>query len=249
MKKGTLASFLIRNSAYYIGIIYVRVCFEEHYAQIMKEEQVENTEIDPIVWELYAIIQERGPKYCAKKCIDLLDECEEYILKNVSRDDWRPLKSFEGRNGAEPATFATTVIVSLVLSCLRNIKDVVSFDEYQAHYSSVPIFQLLMYDELNDAVSQLDEMDKLIIILFYYDGYSAEEIAAMLNCSMGELERIVNEKFSYIAEQLSTSVSELIDTMKITPKKFASYQGNTSKQIHKKIENAKNRLKSVLEGI
>ncbi|MFA6189643.1 MAG: sigma factor-like helix-turn-helix DNA-binding protein [Sulfuricurvum sp.] len=204
--------------------------------------------IEPAVWELYTIIQERGPKYCAKKCVDLLDECEEYILKHVSKDDWHSLRTFEGRNGAAPATFATTVIVNLVLSCLRSIKKVVSYEEYHDHYSNIPIFQLLMYDEVNSAVEQLDEMERLIILLFYYDGYSADEIAIMLNYSTTQLNTIINEKFHYLAKEMNTTTENMINIMNLAPKKLASYKGNTSKQIHKKIENAKSKLKTILEG-
>jgi len=209
---------------------------------------VDKTTIKPIVWELYSIIQERAPKYCAKKCIDLLDECQEYVLKNISKDDWHSLQCYEGRNGAQPATFATMVIVNLVLSCLRNIKDVVSYEEHQIYYSETPIFQTLMYDEVKDALTQLDEMDRLILLLFYYDGYSAEEVAGMMNCSMQVLNETLNKKLQYLADYMHTTKKEIITTLETTPKKFAGFQGNTSKQIHKKVENARNRLKTVLEG-
>lgn len=197
------------------------------------------------VWELYEIIKERGPKYCAKKCLDLLDHCEEYILSHVSKDDWKSLRSFEGKNGAKPATFATTVIVNLVLSCLRSLKEVVSFDETHDLYHNVPIFQILMYDEVSDALEQLDEMDRLMIILFYYDGYSAEEIAAMLNCHTAQLQETLHHKLLQIADYLQVDAQELFH-IQIPPKKLAALKDNTAKQIHKKIENAMGRLKKAL---
>ncbi len=197
------------------------------------------------VWELYEIIKERGPKYCAKKCLDLLDHCEEYILTHVSKDDWKPLRSFEGKNGAKAATFATTVIVNLVLSCLRSLKDTVTFDDTHEVYTNIPIFQILMYDEVSTAIQQLDEMDRLMIILFYYDGYSAEEIAAMMNCSASDLHANIHKKLLEIADHLQLEESELF-AVEIPPKKLASLQESTAKQIHKKIENAMSRLKKRL---
>lgn len=187
--------------------------------------------IKPIVDKLYSIIREKAPKYCAKKCIDIVDECEEYILKNLSHDDWHSLQTFEGRNGAKPATFATTVIVSLGLRCLRDIKNVASLDEHQSFYANIPVFDLLMYDEVNNAVEQLDEMDRLIIILFYYDGYNEHEIASMMNYSMHELTTVLQDKFQCLARQLNTTTDEIINILKITPKKFADFKGNTSRHI------------------
>jgi len=159
------------------------------------------------VWSLYQLSIDYTKKLCSKRCYDLRDECQEYLLERISRNDMARLKSFKGISSK--STFAYVIVNNLIKDFLKTKKSVVSYDEMS--YTSLCEESDSIEDQLikehdkkqvKIALKRLDKEDQLIIKLRYFDEYRVCEVATVFE--------------------------------------------KTPKQISKKIEMIKNRLKKIL---
>ena len=114
-----------------------------------------------------------------------MDECQEYLLERISRNDMSKLKSFKGMSSE--STFAYVVINNLIKDFLKTKKTVISYDE-----NSPSVFIGLLVESSEDilmkkldeervaaALQALSTEDQLIIKLRFYDEYPVREIAAL----------------------------------------------------------------------
>ncbi len=160
------------------------------------------------LWNLYQLSTDYAKKLCQKRCYDLLDECQEYLLERISRNDMARLKSFKGMSSE--STFAYVVVNNLIKDFLKTKKTVISYDEVSHHahcetssHSEESLIKKLDEEKVTTTLQELSKEDQLIIKLRYYDEYPVHEIATLLD--------------------------------------------KTPKQISKKIETIKNRLKKILK--
>lgn len=158
------------------------------------------------IWELYQLVTEYAPRQCAKTCYDLLEECNEYILDHVSRNEMKRLQSFKGLSS--PSTFVYVVIRNLVKDCLKTKKEVVSYEEGTVH-GAIPtpesVFDTLHYDELHETLQLLPSEEQLIMKLRYFDEYAVQEIAGLLH----KTPKQTSKKIELIKKKLKKMMGEL----------------------------------------
>lgn len=163
---------------------------------------MDKEQVDSKVWDMYQLVVTYAPRFCAKMCYDLLDECQEYIFERVTREGMKRLKSFHGRSSE--STFVYVVTSNLAKDFLKTKKKTVSYNEGDhvdlVHNNS--LFDHLDFDDLNERLKQLKTEEQLILKLRYFDEYPVKEIADLF--------------------------------------------GKTPKQLSKKIENLKKKLKRML---
>ena len=129
---------------------------------------------------MYQLATDYANKLCHKKCYDIVDECQEYILERISRNGMSRLKSYKGLSSE--STFAYVVVNNLIKDFLKTKKSVVSFDEMTEHSFSTDILEtssktednLIKNDEnkiIEETLKTLKLEDQLIIKLRYFDEY------------------------------------------------------------------------------
>ncbi len=169
------------------GSIYIGYNF---YSLRYSWLDMDKKEMNSQVWVLYQLVVEYALRFCSKSCYDLLEDCQEYILERVSRNDMKRLSGFEGRSSE--STFAYVVTRNLVKDFLKTKKDTVSYDESHHDVQTTPrdpVLDSLVYDEMHDALQTLDAEDQLIMKLRYFDEYPVQEIADLFHKTPKQLSK------------------------------------------------------------
>ena len=155
------------------------------------------------LWNLYQLSTEYATKLSQKKCYDLKDECQEYILEHISRNDMAKLKSFKGMSSE--STFAYVVVNNLIKDFLKTKKNVVSYDEFSPHALSdssssneESLIKILDDEKVKTTLQTLTKENQLIIKLRYYDEYPVQEIAELLH----KTPKQISKKIETIKNQL-----------------------------------------------
>ncbi len=158
----------------------------QKYANIyFKEKCTKGFKIKTTVWNLYQLSVNYAKRLCQKKCYDLMDECQEYLLERISRNEMSKLKSFKGMSSE--STFAYVVINNLIKDFLKTKKTVISYDEntpnvfidLSVESSEDTVMRKLDEERVAAVLQTLSTEDQLIIKLRYYDEYPVYEIALL----------------------------------------------------------------------
>lgn len=102
---------------------------------------------------------------------DCADAIQEAIVKAFSKIETLRQDSFA-------KTWLIRIVINECYTILRRRKTMVSLEEYQSCDLAAPERD---YSDLYEALEQLPERARLMITLFYLEGYSIREIAGMLD--------------------------------------------------------------------
>ena len=102
---------------------------------------------------------------------DCADAIQETIVKAFSK--LHTLKS-----DAYAKTWLTRILINECYTVIRKEKKVVSLEDYQMEEQAA---ETKDYSELYDAISHLSEDARLSVTLYYMEGYSVKEVAALLD--------------------------------------------------------------------
>lgn len=155
---------------------------------------------------VHAIVQRMmGPRE------DVADVVQEVFLAA-----WRGLGGFRG--DARFGTWLHTITVNATLKRLKILKrsEYVSIDDEENGFedrlvsnSSLEPFEALCSKEERSAVHQaldaLSENHRMAVVLYYFEGYSCDEISLMMNCSVGT----VWSRLHYACKKLKTFLTEV----------------------------------------
>ncbi|MEC0300440.1 RNA polymerase sigma factor [Peribacillus frigoritolerans] len=126
---------------------------------------------------------------------DALDVVQEVAYRSFKKID--TLK--------KPEYFKTWLIkiaISCAIDCLRKNKKVVQLKpEYEEFISSSDVEDISLSLSLNQIVNELNEDEKSIVILKYYEGYSFKEIAELLNMPLGTSKSILYRALEKLRKQ------------------------------------------------
>ncbi|MEP9409095.1 sigma-70 family RNA polymerase sigma factor [Peribacillus frigoritolerans] len=126
---------------------------------------------------------------------DALDVVQEVAYRSFKKID--TLK--------KPEYFKTWLIkiaISCAVDCLRKNKKVVQLKpEYEEFISSSDVEDISLSLSLNQIVNELNEDEKSIVILKYYEGYSFKEIAELLNMPLGTSKSILYRALEKLRKQ------------------------------------------------
>lgn len=144
------------------------------------------------------------------------DEVDD-IVQDIFVSAWRAIGGFKGN--AKFSTWLHTITVNTTIKRLKSMKKEtrLSFDDKDtgladvaaADESESPLANLQRNERsraIKTAIESLPEKQKLVIVLHYYEHYSCDEIASILECSTGT----VWSRLHYACKSLKTQLKWLI---------------------------------------
>lgn len=138
--------------------------------------------------EIYKLYVQKIYRYClinVKRKEVAEDICQETFVKA-----WKSLSSFSIINGGTIQSFLFTIARNLIIDLSRKKKEH-SIDEYEHIESTEDIFDTVEKNEsiqrVHFAISKLDEIDRQIVILRYFEEMSTQEVAQIVGIKDGAL--------------------------------------------------------------
>lgn len=151
------------------------------------------------IWKLYEHIKRYAGIFCSQKCFEILEECKDYILDKVTKDDMKKLKSFKGLSNEK--TFAYVLVKRLLIDFLRRENKKLPFNENIAIEDET--FKEVEIDRLNLALNRLDLEDRVILKLRFFDEYNPSEIAELFNTTSLKISKRIQKLKERLKKELS----------------------------------------------
>ena len=142
---------------------------------------------------IYHVLKLKNPRCFSQETAE--DICQETFLV-LSQDDFRKLKSFQGKNGCSFATWLRQVVVNFTIDYLRKEKVAFSLDQEDEGERTLKdvipadaadaLEQLIQregFSNLKECIDGLDTSDKLLLELYLNYNLSPEELKKALRIS------------------------------------------------------------------
>jgi len=146
---------------------------------------------------IHSTLKIKGYSFSPENISDIFQD----IFLLLTKDDFKKLKSFQGRNKCSLASWLRQVTVNFTLDSIRRIKPLVSINEEDESGfsledvlsdSSEPLSERLSREEklgqLQDCIERLDTDDKYFLELYLERGLSLEELRGHLRLSRGAID-------------------------------------------------------------
>ena len=146
---------------------------------------------------IYRVLNTKGAHLAQEGIDDLFQEIFLALLK----DNFKKLKSYQGKNGCSLATWLRQVTINFTIDYLRKIKPAVSLDEETDDGLSLkailadnaePVTATLAAGEkinqLKDCIKGLDRDDKYFLELHLNRGLSLDKLKGVLRISRGAID-------------------------------------------------------------
>ncbi len=127
---------------------------------------------------------------------DNVNDIFQEIFVNLSKDNFKKLRSFKGKNGCSLASWLRQVVINYTIDCTRKLKPMISLDEeLDDGFSLSDIIpgntsnftDKLITEEklatLTDCIQELDNDDKFFLELYMNRGLTLEELKGILRLS------------------------------------------------------------------
>jgi RNA polymerase sigma-70 factor (ECF subfamily) len=146
---------------------------------------------------IHSTLKIKGYSFSPENISDIFQD----IFLLLTKDDFKKLKSFQGRNKCSLASWLRQVTVNFTLDSIRRIKPLVSINEEDESGfsledvlsdSSEPLLERLSREEklgqLKDCIERLDSDDKYFLELHLERGLSLEELKGHLRLTRGAID-------------------------------------------------------------
>ena len=137
----------------------------------------------------------------AKTLLPQDEDCADAIQEAI-------VKAFAGLHTLRSDRYAKTWLIRIVINecyaILRKRRNLVSLEEHPWEAPAVSARE--EYSELYEAISRLDEHTRLAVALYYLEGYSVRETAAVLDVT----ENVVKKRLMRARQQLRADLMEEI---------------------------------------
>lgn len=146
---------------------------------------------------IYSVLNSKGYRLAQENINDIFQE----LLYSLIKDDYRKLRSFQGRNGCTLASWLRQVAINFTIDYTRRIKQTVSIDEEIGDDftlkdiltdTSIPVSELLNNEErlrsLKECIDKLGNEDKLFLEIHINKGIRLQDIKNIFRSSRGSVD-------------------------------------------------------------
>ena len=107
---------------------------------------------------------------------DCADAIQETIVKAFSK-----IHTLKKEQYAK--TWLIKILINECYAIMRKEKKIVSLEGYVQDTGTISLSETESYSDLYEAIYRLPEQIKLVILLYYIEGYHVKEIAGFLDCA------------------------------------------------------------------
>lgn len=100
------------------------------------------------------------------------------------------------------STWLTKILINSAVDLLRKRKRVIPMERDVIEYKTAPYIESERHSELLEAVMELDEKYKEVLILRFYKDFSVKEIAEILDCPEGTVKTKIHRGVNLLRTKL-----------------------------------------------
>ena len=131
-------------------------------------------------------------KSILKNDADCCDAVQETLLKAYEKLDTLKKEKFF-------RTWITRILINECNGIIRKRKNIIPYEEYM---ENAQMFEENRYDHLYMAIMELPENLRILITLYYIEGFSLKEISAIVNIPEGTIKSRLSKARELLREQL-----------------------------------------------
>ena len=131
-------------------------------------------------------------KSILKNDADCCDAVQETLLKAYEKVSTLKKEKFF-------RTWITRILINECNGIIRKRKNIIPYEEYM---ENAQLFEENRYDHLYMAIMELPENLRILITLYYMEGFSLKEISEMLNIPEGTVKSRLSKARELLKEQL-----------------------------------------------
>lgn len=124
--------------------------------------------------------------------IPLVAPCKPLLLKAYEKLDTLKKEKFF-------RTWITRILINECNGIIRKRKNIIPYEEYM---ENAQMFEENRYDHLYMAIMELPENLRILVTLYYIEGFSLKEISAIFNIPEGTIKSRLSKARELLREQL-----------------------------------------------